>query len=104
GDGTTATVATSTPNGFKAGDLVVISGAIPAAFNGTYVITSTVDPFTFTFASSVNATATGAISTYRYVNGDVVAPLVSSLSGDGTTATVRTATANGFVVGDVVAI
>jgi subtilisin-like proprotein convertase family protein len=104
GNGTTATVVTSTPNGFKAGDLIVINGATPAAFNGTFVITSTVDPFTFTFASNVSGTATGTIHTYRFVTATVVAPLVTSLSGNGTTVTVRTATPQGYVVGDQVVI
>jgi subtilisin-like proprotein convertase family protein len=105
GNGTTATVTTSTPNGFKAGDLVVINGATPAAFNGTFVVTSTVDQYTFTFSSSVVGSASGtSITTYRFVPGTVVAPLVTSLSGSAGTVTARTATPQNYVVGEQVVI
>ncbi len=57
GNGTTATVVTTFDHGFVTSDSVVISGVSPGGFNGTHTITKTNDT-TFTFPSTVNATAT----------------------------------------------
>jgi hypothetical protein len=57
GNGTTATVITTTAHGLSNGDSVFINSVVPATFNGNYTVT-VVDTTTFTFASAVSATAT----------------------------------------------
>ena len=57
GNGTTATATTIFDHGLETGDVAVVSGASPSGFNGNQTVTK-VDATTFTFASSVNATAT----------------------------------------------
>ncbi len=60
----TTAVATSTAHGFIPGvSVVTISGATPAAFNGTFTVATTpsVDSFTYTLASAQGA-ATGTIN------------------------------------------
>jgi hypothetical protein len=60
--GTTVT-ATSTAHGLTTGNTVTISGASPAAFNGTFVVTVTgTNTFTYSVSSSGTDTATGTIS------------------------------------------
>lgn len=61
-NGTTVT-ATSTAHGLTSGTSVIISGASPSVFNGSYTITVTgVNTFTYTVASSGTDTATGSVS------------------------------------------
>lgn len=57
GNGTTATAVTTFDHGFITSDSVIISGVAPSGFNGTHTITKTNDT-TFTFPSTVNASAT----------------------------------------------
>ena len=58
----TAAIATSTAHGFITSASVVIGGAAPSAFNGTYTITVLdADRFTYTLASA-QKTATGTIT------------------------------------------
>ena len=60
--GTTAT-ATSAAHGFASGDAVLIEGASPTEYNGTYTITVTgTNTFTYTFAGSATTPATGTIT------------------------------------------
>ena len=65
GDGTTATVTTSASHKLVTGSSITIAGATPGGFNvtATIVVTGTT---TFTFASTVNATATvvGSITAF----------------------------------------
>lgn len=51
--GTTATLTTAIPHGLLTGNRVTISGATPAAYNGTYRITVT-GPSTFTYTMATN--------------------------------------------------
>lgn len=62
--GTTATLTTSAAHGLTTGDQVSITGATPAAYNGTYTVTVT-SPTTFTYvmASAPGGNATG-VGTY----------------------------------------
>jgi uncharacterized cupin superfamily protein len=72
---TTATATTAGAHGFTSGDLVVIAGASPAAYNGTYEITVTdTDEFTYTFAGSGTSPATGTI---KAIKGDDVLALAA---------------------------
>jgi len=60
-----ATITTSAPHGFVAGDIVVVTG-VDATFNGTHYITSAPTTITFTFvkdaANVTSAAATGSAS------------------------------------------
>jgi len=62
----TATLTTASPHGLLTNNRVTISGATPAEFNGTYVITRTgASTFTYTMATapSGNATVVGTYTT-----------------------------------------
>jgi subtilisin-like proprotein convertase family protein len=124
--GTTATVTTSAPHGYTNGQVILISGATPASYNGAYSITVT-GPNTFTYrlasvASSatatgpitmLNATSVGVSSIFGSTANGVTtatvtlnAPLsVSSITLSGTTATVTTTgLPNGLNTGKLVTI
>ena len=61
--GTLATMTTTTPHGLVTGNQITISGALPTAFNGTYVVTVTgASTLTYTMASTPanDATVVGA--------------------------------------------
>jgi len=59
---TTATATSSAPHPFTTGETVIIAGATPAAYNGSYVVTVTgATTFTYTFAGGTSP-ATGNIS------------------------------------------
>lgn len=62
--GTTATATTSTPHDYSTGDVVTISGASPAGYNGTFVVTVYSNPneFTYSVASTLTTPATGTIT------------------------------------------
>ena len=61
GDGTTATVNTTSGNpiGIKIGDTVTIATNTVSAFNGPQLVTGVTSSSSFTFASSTNMTGTG---------------------------------------------
>lgn len=64
--GNVATLTTATPHGLITNNRVTISGAVEAAYNGTYVITVTSpNTFTYTMASTpiANATVVGSYTT-----------------------------------------
>jgi hypothetical protein len=67
----TATATTATAHGLNSGDMVVMSGSVPALYNGTYPITVT-SPTTFTYVipnpPAVAATTVGTYTatTYAY--------------------------------------
>lgn len=68
GNGTTATVTTTTNHGLPSGtSLVNITNAVDAGFNGRHTVTNT-GANTFTFASAINATASvqGNVYPVRY--------------------------------------
>jgi hypothetical protein len=63
--GTLATLTTSSPHNLVSGNFVTISGAVEAAYNGSYVITVTgTSTFTYTMATTpaANATVVGSYS------------------------------------------
>lgn len=62
GNGTTATATTAAPHGFPTGTTIVMNilGNTPGTFNGFTVVCTITGASTFTFPSSVNATATVA--------------------------------------------
>lgn len=64
--GTTATLTTATNHGRTTGDTVSVWGALPAQYNGTYVITVTgVTTFTYVMASDPGASAS-PVGLYSY--------------------------------------
>jgi len=69
---TVATLTTSSAHGLVTGNQITITGASPAAYNGTFVITVTgTTTFTYTMAStpSTNATTVGTYSIALYITG-----------------------------------
>lgn len=62
---TTATVTTNGSHGLSTGAYVVVSGATPSAYNGSFTITVTgTTTFTYVMASNPGANATGGSYTY----------------------------------------
>jgi hypothetical protein len=71
--GNVATLTTAAPHGLITGNRVTISGASPAAYNGTFVITRTgASTFTYTMASTpaTNATVVGTYTTIGITGAD----------------------------------
>jgi hypothetical protein len=62
--GAIATAVTPTPHDYSTGDVVTISGASPAGYNGNVVVTVYSNPneFTYTVASTLTTPATGTIT------------------------------------------
>jgi hypothetical protein len=62
---TTATLTTTGAHGLSTGTIVVVSGATPTAYNGTFTITVTSSTtFTYVMGSNPSANATGGSYTY----------------------------------------
>lgn len=57
---TTATLTTATPHGLATGDTVMVSGASPAQYNGSFVIT-VLTPTTFSYVMTASPGANAAI-------------------------------------------
>jgi len=63
---TTATLTTTSAHGLATGQIVVISGASPSAYNGTFTVTVTgTNTFTYTMATNPGANAT-SVGSYNY--------------------------------------
>jgi subtilisin-like proprotein convertase family protein len=99
--GSTATATTSTANGFANGQLVTITGAVPASYNGTFAITVT-SPTTFTYQITTPPLPVGPATGTIKVRSASAA--VTSLTISGNTATATTAGPNGFVTNEMVTI
>jgi hypothetical protein len=97
--GTGALVTTAAAHNLYTGNIVVVTGATPAAYNGTYAITRQ-SATTFTYALTTNpggdATVVGTYS--------VTAVTISELFHNGTTANVTTATTHGLITGNQIAV
>jgi hypothetical protein len=68
----TATVTTASPHGLITGNQIVVTGASPAQYNGTFIITRTgSSTFTYTMASApaTNATVVGAYTINYAITG-----------------------------------
>ena len=92
GNGTTVTCTTGSANTFATNDFVAISGTVN--FNGIYQVTNT-GSTSFTFPSAVVATETTGFAAEKNV---------TSINGNGTTATVTTSPAHSFTTGDFINI
>ncbi|HEX7255672.1 MAG TPA: M12 family metallo-peptidase [Gaiellaceae bacterium] len=95
-EGTTVTIATTTPHSLQPGDVVTISGVAEAGYNGTFTLTAV--PTTRSFQYENPVTGLGISG------GGTVTPAVPGASSSGTTATIRTTVAHNRSVGDVVTI
>jgi len=97
--GTGALVTTASAHNLYTGNIIVVTGATPAAYNGTYAITRQ-SATTFTYALTTNpggdATVVGTYS--------VAANTITYLSHSGTQANVTTATAHGLLTGNQITV
>jgi len=85
--GTTVTGTTFLPHGYAPSTTIVVSGATPTGFNGTYSVVSV--PTTTTFTYTITALPVRTVTT---------------ITGTGTTATATTSVAHGFAAGQTVTI
>ncbi|MFI5381383.1 MAG: lamin tail domain-containing protein, partial [Tepidisphaerales bacterium] len=102
----TSIKATVTSHGFSNGDLVQISGASPAEYNGSFTIANvTTNTFTYTLAAAPSvSSATGTMSAARqYTQSTGPTQTVSALAASGTTVTAMAAN-HGYSAGDRVLI
>jgi hypothetical protein len=60
GDGTTASISTSSNHNLSVGDRVTIAGITPTGYNGTYIVTAIVSAFTFSYANATTGSQTVA--------------------------------------------
>lgn len=63
--GTTATLTTDKPHGFQVGMRVTVSGVSVAGYNGTFTVTGTPSPTTFTYTAGQSGLANGSGGTAR---------------------------------------
>jgi hypothetical protein len=69
---TLATMTTGAAHGLVTGNQITVAGALPIAFNGTYVVTvtgTTTLTYTMTSTPATNATTVGAYTIAQYVTG-----------------------------------
>jgi len=80
GDGTTATITTTSAHGLQVGHVVTVAGITPSGYNGTHAVTAVPSPTQLSFASATSGaqTVAGTVS------------LVGNSSHAGTAATVIT--------------
>jgi hypothetical protein len=96
---TIATAITTASHGYSTGDSVVISGASPSGYNGTFTILTipTVNSFTYAVPSGLTSLATGSILSTQTRS-------ISAISGTGTVVTVTTTDLHNYTTGDRVTI
>jgi len=79
---TTATMTTATAHGLSTGDTIVVTGASPAAYNGTFTITvTTATAFTYVMASNPGGSAS-PVGTYSVVKSAFARGMYSQVSAD----------------------
>jgi len=80
GNGTTATITTTSAHGLQVGHVVTVAGITPSGYNGTHAVTAVPSPTQLSFANATSGaqTVAGTVS------------LVGNSSHAGTAATVRT--------------
>jgi len=97
--GTGALVTTAADHNLYTGNVIVVTGATPSAYNGTYTITKQ-SATTFTYALTTNpggnATVVGTYS--------VTAQTISALSHNGTSASATTSVAHGLITGNQITV
>src|SRR5262249_50342654 len=98
-DGNTVTVATGATGAthtLQPGDVVTISGAGVAGYNGTFTVTSVPSTRSFTYTNPISGLARSG--------GGTITLAVPGLTESGNTVTVHTAAAHGRSVNDIVVI
>ncbi|MEP6910626.1 MAG: M12 family metallo-peptidase, partial [Actinomycetota bacterium] len=95
-NGSTVTIATTSPHTVQVGDLVTLAGVGEAGYNGTFTVTAVPSTRSFQY--------TNAVTGLPVSGGGTVTPAVSGASSSGTTATIKTNTPHNRSVGDVVVI
>src|SRR5262249_14154011 len=82
----TATVTTAAAHGLSVGATVTISGASPAAYNGTFTVTAVADAthFSYLLNSDPGAAASGAQATTRPNDGRQLSLTYPGVVGSGT--------------------
>ena len=97
--GTGALVTTAADHNLYTGNVIVVTGATPSDYNGTYTITKQ-SATTFTYALTTNpggnATVVGTYS--------VTAQTISALSHNGTSASATTSVAHGLITGNQITV
>jgi len=110
--GTLATLTSGTPHNLVTGDFVLISGATPAAFNGTFQVTSTgATTFTYNMQSDPGANA-APVGTFVKVPGSnatitgtyTIVQRPVSITFVGTTATYTTSTPHNLTTGTTIIV
>ena len=97
--GTGALVTTAADHNLYTGNTVVITGAVPSAYNGTWEITrQSATTFTYALTSNPGTNAT-TVGTYS-----VAAATMTSMSHVGTLATVTTSSAHGLLTGNEITV
>ena len=97
--GTGALVTTATDHNLYTGNIIVVTGATPSAYNGTYAITrQSATTFTYALTTNPGGNAT-VVGTYS-----VTAVTISSIFHNGTTANVTTATSHGLLTGNQITV
>jgi predicted outer membrane repeat protein len=83
--GTTATVTTAAPHGFRVGQMVSVTGVGVAGYNGTYTITATPTPTTFTYtAATAGLAASGGGTAAGLANNNTIVGNWIGTAADGT--------------------
>ena len=103
---TSATLTTSGAHNYAVGTQVVLAGFTPSTYNGTYLVQTVPNSTTFTIATTVNSVASvlGTATWNGTLTGTLVQATISTVSGDGATATVTTSSGHNMVTGTVVNI
>lgn len=110
--GTTATLTSGTPHNLATGDFILVAGATPAAYNGTYQVTVTgATTLTYLMASDPGASA-APTGTFTKVPGSNASPTGAytivlrtvSITFLGATATLTTATPHNLVTNNQVVV
>ncbi len=95
-NGSTVTIATSSPHTMQVGETVTVSGVAVAGYNGTYTVTAVPSSRAFQYTSATTGLPVSG--------GGTATPAIPGASSSGTTATIHTSADHGRSVGDVVVI
>lgn len=97
--GTGALVTTASAHNLFTGNVVTVTGAVPTAYNGTFIITKqSATTFTYTTLSNPGGNAT-TVGTYS-----LAASTVSTATHSGALATIKTGSAHGLYTGNQITV
>ena len=92
----TVNATTTFAHNLTPGSTVVIAGATPAGYNGTFVVVATPTATTFTYANATTGASSGTITAHS--------GRLTAMVGNGTEVTATTANPHGYVVGQTIAV